>query len=336
MAKGDWWFKFEWDSWLCDEKLALCTFETQGFWIRCLALMNRADSYELTGTVDQLRRLLGCLPEEVTRCARDLKETGAADVSFGNGSVIITSRRRKRELQDKERNRLQVAKHREKVKSNPDVRRQSKSKSLKQEKKEEESSYELLSSEADDVSAVFGHWQKVCGKEKFSLTPTRKKIIQTRLKDGFTADQLKTAITRAQADPFYRGINDRQKDFLDFKTIFRNKDKIEEFLYSEEPAKRHNPEPSDNDLFAYDHTPARVPFDLSVEIAEGRGVSYAAAKADFLTKQPAYAHEVEAYERSHRHREGFDQTRPNGHNPPPPTSRSNDLRTPEPEVPVPR
>lgn len=137
MAKGNWWFKLEWSDWLSDEKLNLCSFETQGFWMRCICIMHRSDQYELTGTIDQLRRLLGCLPEEVTRCASDLKNNGAADVRFGNGEVSIKSRRLEREHKAREQNRLYVAKHREKDECKVDVRRQSKSKSLKKEKKKE-------------------------------------------------------------------------------------------------------------------------------------------------------------------------------------------------------
>lgn len=129
MAKN-WWFKFEWNDWLSDEALLCCSFEAQGFWIRCLCHMHRSGTFELSGTVDDLRRLLGCLPEEVTRNARELKRTGAADVRFGNGDVSIKSRRLEREAKSKEKNRLYVANHRAKGECKVDVRQQSKSKSI--------------------------------------------------------------------------------------------------------------------------------------------------------------------------------------------------------------
>lgn len=140
MAKN-WWFKLDWDDWLTDGELSACSLETQGLWMRCICLMNRADVYELTGTIEQLRRKLGVLPEELTRCLHDLKTNDAATVRFSNGDVSIISRRRQKELKAKENNRLYVAKHREKTECKDDVRPQSKSKSksieIREEKEEE-------------------------------------------------------------------------------------------------------------------------------------------------------------------------------------------------------
>jgi hypothetical protein len=119
------WFKMEWEDWLNDDELSACTLETQGFWIRCLCQMYRADVAEITGTADQLRRKFGILPEELTRCLHDLKTNNAADVRFGNGDVSIVSRRRKKDLKAKESNRLYVARHREKDECKTDVRTQS-------------------------------------------------------------------------------------------------------------------------------------------------------------------------------------------------------------------
>lgn len=112
MAKGDWWFKFQWDDWLGDEKLGFCSFETQGFWLRCICIMRRSGTYELKGSVEDLRRLIGCLPEEVMRCASELKRTDAADVTIGNAEVTIKSRRLYRELNAKESNKLRKRKQR--------------------------------------------------------------------------------------------------------------------------------------------------------------------------------------------------------------------------------
>lgn len=139
MAKGDWWFKFEWEDWLNDDELLACTLETQGFWIKCIAMMHRAGVDEFIGTIDQLRRKFGILPEELTRCLTDLKNNKAADVRFGKEDVSIMSRRMRRTLKAKENNRLYVATHRMKDECKDDVRRQSysKSKSKEKEKKEE-------------------------------------------------------------------------------------------------------------------------------------------------------------------------------------------------------
>lgn len=124
-----------------DEDLSACSLEAQGLWLRCICLMYRADTDELTGTLEQMRRKLGVLPEELTRCLHDLKTNNAANVRFGNGDVSIISRRRQKELKAKENNRLYVAKHRAKDECKIDVSTQSKSKSksieIREEKEEE-------------------------------------------------------------------------------------------------------------------------------------------------------------------------------------------------------
>ena len=121
MGKKNFWFKMEWDAWLTDEDLAACSLEAQGLWIRILCFMYRAETAELTGTVEQLRRKLGILPEELTRCLLELKNNNAADVRFCKDDVSIKSRRLERELKANEMNALYVARHREKVKSKVDV-----------------------------------------------------------------------------------------------------------------------------------------------------------------------------------------------------------------------
>lgn len=150
MAKN-WWFKFDWDDWLGDEDLSACSLETQGFWLRCICIMYRSDTFELTGTVEQLRRKLGILPEELERCVYDLKNNNAGDVRFCNNNVSILSRRRQREVKAKENNRLAVAKHRGKAERNTDVRVQSKSKSKSKEKEEEKREEAAVAAPAPEV-----------------------------------------------------------------------------------------------------------------------------------------------------------------------------------------
>ncbi len=133
----NYWFPLEWDTWLADEALSCCSLEAQGLWIRCLCFMYRSGVAELTGTIEQLRRKLGVLPEELMRCLQELKTNNAADVRFCKDEVSIVSRRRQRDLKAKESNRLYVAKSREKNASKVDVSTHNKSKS-KSNKKEEE------------------------------------------------------------------------------------------------------------------------------------------------------------------------------------------------------
>jgi hypothetical protein len=105
--------------------------------------MYRSNAFEISGTLEELRRLIGCLPEEITRCASELKQTGAANVRFGNGVVSILSRRREKELSNKERNKLYVAKSRCKTDVRQKLDDKSKSKNKIKEKEEERESESL-------------------------------------------------------------------------------------------------------------------------------------------------------------------------------------------------
>lgn len=133
MKKGNWWFKLDYSAWLTDEDLSRCSLETQGLWMRCICLMHKSAQPELSGTLEQMARSLGCFPDELMRCLLDLKRNDAADVTLGNGTVTVMSRRLKREVSDREKTRLRVQKHR----GNDDVTVQSKSKSYIQEETQE-------------------------------------------------------------------------------------------------------------------------------------------------------------------------------------------------------
>lgn len=190
MAKN-FWFKFDWDDWLNDEALSGCSLEAQGLWLRCICFMYRGEVSELVGTIEQLRRKLGVLPEELTRCLHELKTNGAADVRFGNGDVSIVSRRRKRDLKSKEANRLYVAKHRVKDECKTDVRVQSKSKSnnkSKEEEKEEEKrggTPPLSLAPLTYPDSPFDHPAVTLYEEKFhvSIGSTFRKEIVARVTD---------------------------------------------------------------------------------------------------------------------------------------------------------
>lgn len=121
MAKGDWWFKFEWKDWRGDPALNRCSLETQGFWIKCLCAMYESQSATLHGNHTELSRLIGCFPEEFMRCALELKRTETADVTIGNGDVTLLSRRLQRELSSKEHTKLRVRNHRSNADVTPDV-----------------------------------------------------------------------------------------------------------------------------------------------------------------------------------------------------------------------
>lgn len=113
--------------------LRRCSLETRGFWLEMLCAMYEQDVFRITGTYEELGQLASCSEAIAARSCVELKAKNVADVTLGNGSVTLLSRRLKRELTSKENTRLRVQRHR----GNADVTVQSKSKSNKKEIREE-------------------------------------------------------------------------------------------------------------------------------------------------------------------------------------------------------
>jgi uncharacterized phage protein (TIGR02220 family) len=81
---------------------------------------------------------------------------------------------------------------------------------------------------------VFDYWIKRLGKtDQTRFSEKRRKKIHTRLKEGFTVEQLCRAIDAMASDEFY---NPRSgKKYNDIELVCRSSDKVEKFLeqYSE-------------------------------------------------------------------------------------------------------
>lgn len=90
---ANFWFKFEWDAWRDDRQLRRCSKETRGFWIDCIAEMEKHNTYFLEGTPDEIGRDVGANQGEVDRSLAELTRTGAANITEYQGVVKIMSRR---------------------------------------------------------------------------------------------------------------------------------------------------------------------------------------------------------------------------------------------------
>jgi hypothetical protein len=77
---------------------------------------------------------------------------------------------------------------------------------------------------------VFAHWQAVMGHRDAKPTPKRMRLIQARLKDGYTVEQLCTAVDGCRLSRFHRGENDRGQVYDDLALICRDGEHVEQFL----------------------------------------------------------------------------------------------------------
>ena len=105
------------------------------------------------------------------------------------------------------------------------------SKEVKKERKKEVKKKDLMSGKPDErVREIFDHWVSVMGKSsKVTLTPKRREKIQTRLKDGYTVEDIKLAINGCANSSYHMGQNPQGTVYDDLELICREGTQIEKF-----------------------------------------------------------------------------------------------------------
>lgn len=93
--------------------------------------------------------------------------------------------------------------------------------------------FEPKNGKADPVRVVFEHWQHEHGHEAAKLDPKRKSRIGSRLRDGFSVEQLCEAISNAKNDPFLMGSNGRTYDGIE--TLLRDVAQVERLIALKAP-----------------------------------------------------------------------------------------------------
>ena len=80
------------------------------------------------------------------------------------------------------------------------------------------------------VAEVFGYWLEATGRGSLTkLTTNRRKAVAARLKEGYTADDLRQAIDGCAGSAFHQGQNDRQTKYDDLELICRDGERVEQF-----------------------------------------------------------------------------------------------------------
>jgi hypothetical protein len=107
------WCKFEYRLWRNDPELRLCSKETRGFWIDCIASMEDKEVYFLEGTIDEICRDVVCTEGEFKRSIAQLKRTNAATIEQKGRNVKIVSRKILKAVNLREYNRLKKQEERQ-------------------------------------------------------------------------------------------------------------------------------------------------------------------------------------------------------------------------------
>lgn len=69
---------------------------------------------------------------------------------------------------------------------------------------------------------IFEHWKTATGKPKAKADPKRLRLIQARLDEGYTEDDLRASIGWYAKSPFHCGENDRHKKYLGLDLMLRD------------------------------------------------------------------------------------------------------------------
>jgi uncharacterized phage protein (TIGR02220 family) len=85
-------------------------------------------------------------------------------------------------------------------------------------------------SRSEGPRAVFEYWRHKTGKLKAKLSNARKSKIQARMREGYTADDLKLAIDGLAGSPWHNGENPQHRSYLDLEQITRAGTRVEKFM----------------------------------------------------------------------------------------------------------
>jgi hypothetical protein len=88
---------------------------------------------------------------------------------------------------------------------------------------------EIMPSKLDDASEIFEFWCITMDKKKSAFSPTRKKKVLDRIKEGYTIEEIKTAILNCSTTPHNMGNNENSKEYNDLELICRSPEKLEQF-----------------------------------------------------------------------------------------------------------
>jgi len=84
---------------------------------------------------------------------------------------------------------------------------------------------------SDCTEEIFNYWRTVMEKPATTkLTRERRAVIEARLREGYTVEQIRTAINGCSKSRFHMGENDQGRRYDDLTLICRSGSKVEGFI----------------------------------------------------------------------------------------------------------
>lgn len=95
-----------------------------------------------------------------------------------------------------------------------------------------------LRARREQVAAVFDCWRQTMGHPKAALDDKRRRLVEARLKDGYTQEALCKAIIGCSKSPFHMGSNERGARYDGLDLILRDGAKVDQFIgFDDSPPK---------------------------------------------------------------------------------------------------
>jgi len=82
----------------------------------------------------------------------------------------------------------------------------------------------------ESVNEIFTHWKTTHVHPQARMDDKRRKLIISRLGNGYSVDDLKDAVTGCKYSPFHQGDNDRHQKYDSLELILREAGKIDGFI----------------------------------------------------------------------------------------------------------
>jgi hypothetical protein len=232
MAK-EYWEKWEYRLWKSDWDLGRCHPATRGIWAEWISSMMEAQTYFLTGTLDDLAASGRCTKAQAQAALHDLEKNDAATIGVGpldgiiqrvtqnvtlkvtplsrsfNGEITVISRKRLRDLRPKEMNRLRQQRFRDRHESNGDVTDKSQSKS-----KDNSTNVELSVEETPQAATTTKRGTRI--PEPFLLTKVMREYAESKRPAVDILEETEKFVNH------YRGKTGRDATKLDWIATWKN------------------------------------------------------------------------------------------------------------------
>lgn len=80
------------------------------------------------------------------------------------------------------------------------------------------------------AKVVFDRWREVMKSPRSAFDAKRKRVIEARLKDGYTVDELCNAVAGCSLSSFHMGENENGTKYNGLDLIMRNSEKVDQFI----------------------------------------------------------------------------------------------------------